>query len=81
MADREVAEEVKPRREQHRPGRVRIQARPILRIVVIWMPDLLAHMVPATPEERTWVVLTGRPATSASPMVAMATSSALAPWA
>jgi hypothetical protein len=30
----------------------------ILRIVPSCTPDLLAHMVPAIPEERTWVVLT-----------------------
>ena len=44
-------------------------------------PERLANIVPATPEERMWVVLTGTPTTSAAPMVAMATTSADAPWA
>ena len=37
-------------------------------------------IVPATPEDSTWVVDTGMPNTSAAPMVAAATSSAAAPW-
>ena len=40
-------------------GRVKIQARAMLRIVESWRPLPLAIMVPATPEERTWVVETG----------------------
>src|SRR5262249_439842 len=62
-------------------GRGNTQARPILRTVSPWMPERLAHMVPATPEERTWVVLTGMWTTSARPIVAAATTSAAAPWA
>ncbi len=42
-------------------GSVSIQARPILRTVAHWRPEPLAAIVPATPEERTCVVLTGRP--------------------
>src|SRR5208283_5078740 len=45
------------------------------------MPDPLATIVPAMPEERMCVVLTGRPSTSAASMVANATSSADAPCA
>nr|MBA2815108.1 major facilitator superfamily transporter [Candidatus Pantoea persica] len=40
--------------------------------------DRLAAMLPATPDESTCVVETGRPKLSAAPMVAIATSSALA---
>jgi hypothetical protein len=40
-------------------GRVKIQARAMLRMVENWSPLPLAAMVPATPEERTWVVETG----------------------
>src|SRR5208337_3229655 len=52
-----------------------------LRMVDHCIPDLLAAIVPATPEERTWVVETGRPNMSAAAMVVIATSSADAPWA
>ncbi len=62
-------------------GRVKTQARAISRMVDIWSPLLLAAMVPATPELRTWVVLTGRPYPSARPMVIIAVISAEAPWA
>jgi hypothetical protein len=62
-------------------GRVNTQARPIFRTVSPWIPERLAHMVPATPEERTWVVLTGIWTTSAKPIVTAATNSAAAPWA
>ena len=62
-------------------GRVKTQARRRFRRVFICRPERLAAMVPATPLERTWVVLTGRPMWSASQMVHMATSSAEAPWA
>src|SRR5262249_28450942 len=60
-------------------GRVNAQARPILRTVSPWMPERLAHIVPATPEERTWVVLTGIWNPSAKPIVTAAISSAAAP--
>jgi hypothetical protein len=62
-------------------GRVKIQARPILRTVAPWMPERFAHIVPATPEASTWVVLTGMWEMSARLMVSAATSSAAAPWA
>ena len=60
-------------------GRVSTQAMRILRTVAICSPELLAAMVPATPEESTWVVLTGRPKWSAIMIVPMATASAEAP--
>src|SRR5262245_62029195 len=53
-------------------GNVSTQASARLRIVPIWRPDRLAAIVPATPEESTCVVLTGRPNMSAALMVAMA---------
>src|SRR5450830_166832 len=62
-------------------GRVSTQAMARLRRVAICRPERLAAMVPATPEESTWVVETGRPYMSAAPMVSMATTSAEAPWA
>src|SRR5579872_5086029 len=62
-------------------GSVKTHAAAMLRRVDIWSPLRLAAMVPATPELRTWVVLTGRPKLSAAEMVAMATNSAQAPWA
>lgn len=49
------------------------------RSVSFCRPEWFANMVPATPEESTWVVLTGRPIWSAAKMVAIATSSAEAP--
>ena len=42
-------------------GRVRIQASAMLRIVDHCSPDPLADMVPAMPEDSTWVVETGSP--------------------
>ena len=42
-------------------GKVRNQASSKLRTVPNWMPDRSAAMVPATPEAKTCVVLTGRP--------------------
>jgi hypothetical protein len=42
-------------------GRVKTQARAISRNVDTCNPLLFAAIVPATPEERTCVVLTGRP--------------------
>ena len=44
-------------------------------------PEPFAAMVPATPEDSTWVVDTGKPYRSAAPMVSIATVSAEAPWA
>ena len=60
-------------------GSVKIQASAILRSVANWMPEPLASIVPATPDDRTWVVETGRPKPSAAPIVAMAMISAAAP--
>ncbi|MNH31156.1 hypothetical protein D3C76_1197810 [compost metagenome] len=62
-------------------GKVSTQAISRLKMVFICKPEPLATMVPATPEESTWVVETGRPYISATPMVHIATSSAEAPWA
>src|SRR5262245_26241578 len=62
-------------------GRVRTQAISRLRTVSHCRPDPLAAMVPATPDDRTWVVETGSPNTSAAPIVPMATRSAEAPCA
>jgi hypothetical protein len=42
-------------------GRVRIHARAILRTVSSRRPERLAVIVPATPDESRWVVLTGSP--------------------
>jgi hypothetical protein len=42
-------------------GSVSTQAISKLRSVAICKPDLFAHMVPATPDDKTWVVLTGNP--------------------
>ena len=42
-------------------GSVRTQAISKFRIVDHCRPDLFAHMVPATPEDKTCVVLTGNP--------------------
>ena len=42
-------------------GRVRIQASAMLRMVDHCRPEPLAAMVPAMPEESTWVVETGSP--------------------
>ena len=50
-------------------------------MVAICRPEPLAAIVPATPDDSTCVVETGRPNTSAAPIVAAATSSADAPCA
>ena len=60
-------------------GKVNTHASAILRIVESWSPDPLAAMVPATPDDRTWVVDTGNPYISAAAIVPAATSSADAP--
>src|SRR5438876_12078715 len=60
-------------------GRVKIHAMAMLRTVESWSPDPFAAMVPATPEDRTWVVETGSPYMSAAAIVPAATSSAAAP--
>ena len=61
-------------------GRVSTQASAMLPTVDHCMPEPLATIVPATPDDSTWVVDTGRPKPSAAPIVAAATSSAAAPW-
>jgi len=53
----------------------------MLRIVDHCSPDPLAAMVPAMPEDSTWVVDTGSPYPSAAAMVAAAVISAQAPYA
>src|SRR6202142_1738659 len=62
-------------------GSVSTQAMSRLRTVAHCRPEWLAAMVPATPDDSTWVVLTGSPKASAAPMVTMAVISAAAPWA
>ena len=61
-------------------GSVVTHAKIKLRIVDHCRPERFAAMVPATPDDNTWVVLTGQPQTSAAPMVAMAMISAEAPY-
>ena len=51
-------------------GSVSTQASAMLRSVDHWMPEPLAAIVPATPDDSTWVVETGRPRPSAAPIVA-----------
>jgi len=60
-------------------GSVRTQATRRFRRVFICSPEWFAAIVPATPEDNTWVVLTGSPNAPAAPMVAAATTSAAAP--
>ena len=62
-------------------GRVSTQASSRLRTVLICRPDEFAKIVPATPEDKTCVVLTGKPKKSAAPIVAIAVISAAAPCA
>jgi hypothetical protein len=78
---RGLASQYKPPARAIATGRVSTHARAISRTVSGWMPDRLAHIVPATPLERTWVVLTGMPRESAMAIVEAATSSAAPPWA
>jgi hypothetical protein len=42
-------------------GSVSTQAIARFLIVFHWIPDRFAAIVPATPDDRTWVVLTGSP--------------------
>ena len=60
-------------------GSVSTQAMIRLRTVAHCRPVPLAAMVPATPDDNTCVVLTGKPYISAAPMVSMAVISAAAP--
>lgn len=76
-----VASQYSPPERVITTGSVSTQASAMSRTVSDWMPDLLAHIVPATPLERTWVVLTGIPSESAMAIVVAATSSAAPPWA
>src|SRR5262249_62116279 len=62
-------------------GRVSTQASAMLRTVASCSPEPFAAMVPATPDDSTCVVETGRPNTSATAMVADAVTSAAAPCA
>ena len=62
-------------------GSVNTHASNRFRNVSICNPEWFAAMVPATPEESTCVVLTGRPNWSAPRMVNIATNSAEAPCA
>src|SRR5258707_1819384 len=55
-----VAENV-PAPSSTQTGIVSTQAKRIFRRVAICRPDRLAAIVPAIPQERTWVVLTGKP--------------------
>ncbi len=61
-------------------GSVSTQAIAMLRTVDHCMPEPFATIVPATPDESTCVVETGRPKPSAAPIVAAATIYAAAPW-
>src|SRR3954468_15071401 len=54
-------------------GRVSTQAISRLRMVAICRPEPFVAMVPATPDDNTCAVGTGRPNTSAAPMVTAAT--------
>src|ERR1700744_4009147 len=62
-------------------GRVSTQASAMLRIVDHCRPDPLAAIVPAIPDDSTWVVDTGKPYPSAAAIVAAAVISAHAPCA
>src|SRR5271169_2191857 len=62
-------------------GSVSTHAKARLRTVLICIPEWFAAMVPATPDDKTCVVLTGKPNQSAAPMVAIAVISAAAPCA
>lgn len=59
-------------------GRVNTHAMAKFLTVVHCSPERLAAIVPATPEDKTCVVLTGDPNASATPIVPLATSSAQA---
>jgi hypothetical protein len=60
-------------------GSVRTQANSRLRTVAHCRPEPLAAMVPATPDDNTWVVETGSPYTSAAAIVPAATVDELEP--
>src|ERR1700727_2099040 len=60
-------------------GSVSTQAIAVMRMVSSCTPEPLAAMAPATTDDSTWVVETGRPNVSAAKIVAAATSSADAP--
>src|SRR5690606_41594714 len=62
-------------------GKVSSQASRMMRTVPLCRPLRLATMVPATPEDSTWVVETGRLKTLATPMAATAVIWAAMPWA
>ncbi|MNF17940.1 hypothetical protein D3C80_2217420 [compost metagenome] len=62
-------------------GRVRTQASRMVLTVPPCRPVLFATMVPATPEDNTWVVETGRLNTLAMPIAHAAVIWADMPWA
>ncbi|MNC72832.1 hypothetical protein D3C75_1239430 [compost metagenome] len=62
-------------------GRVRTQASRMVLTVPPCRPLLFATMVPATPEDSTWVVDTGRLKMLAMPMAQAAVICADMPWA
>jgi hypothetical protein len=81
MVLKQVAEyNVEERRQSIAQDRVNNQASARLRGVDIRTPEPLAAIEPATPEDSTWVVETGRPKLSAAAIVPIATISAAAPW-
>ena len=59
---------------------IKIQAERMVFTVLKLSPDLFATMVPATAEERIWVVDTGIPVKLATPMEAAAVIWAAMPW-
>ena len=64
-------------------GKVNNQASKIFRTVSFlrFFTPLLATILPAIPDERTWVVLTGKLNQVENAMVVAATNSEDAPWA
>ena len=62
-------------------GRVSTHANAMLRTVESCSPEPFADIVPAMPDDKTWVVETGSPYMSAAAMVAAAVISAQAPCA
>ena len=62
-------------------GRVRIQAIRMVFTVPPCRPLLFATMVPATPEDSTWVVETGRAKMLAKPIMVAVVICADMPWA
>lgn len=61
-------------------GRVSNQASMICLIVWLCKPERFATIVPATAEDKIWVVETGIPVRLATPMDAAAVTCAAIPW-